>query len=70
MAGCGQKKGLFGYCKKESVHPGDHDNGKVTWPRVGSDLQIYLGALSRIEEMRIEQRRLADLAARHERGEL
>ena len=66
MSRCDQKKGLFGRCTRESVHPGDHDNGKVTWPRTGSDLQIYQIALAEIERRRAEQRRLRELVERHE----
>ena len=70
MAGCDQKKGLLGKCRKEMLHPGDHDNGKTTWPRIGSDLRIYQIALSESERLRAEHRRLQELTERHERGEL
>ena len=40
----GQKKGLFGYCKRESFHVGDHDNDKTTWPPPGSDLAVHQSA--------------------------
>lgn len=70
MSRCDQKKGLLGYCKKEMLHPGDHDNGKTTWPRTGMDQRIYLKALAVSEGLRAEQRRLEELAERHERGEL
>lgn len=68
--GCGQKKGFFRYCVKGSLHPGDHDNGKVTWPRIGLDLEIYLLALAKKEEYLAEHRRLLDLAERRNRGEI
>jgi hypothetical protein len=70
MSGCGQRKGLLGYCKKESLHPGDHDNGKTTWPRTGTDREIYLKALAVEERILAEHRRLSELAERRERGEL
>lgn len=70
MSGCDQKKGLLGRCRKAMMHPGDHDNGKVTWPRAGLDLRIYQKALAVKEQMVAEQRRLDELTARHERGEL
>jgi hypothetical protein len=69
MSSCGQKKGLFGYCKRESLHPGDHDNGKTTWPRTGSDLRIYQLALAEVERLRAEQLRLEEIAKRHEQKE-
>src|SRR6266496_2552971 len=70
MSRCDGKRGIFGRCTKEQTHPGDHDNGKSTWPRVGMDLEIYLRTLSYLEEMNAEERRLQGLAERHERGDL
>lgn len=64
MPRCDQKKGLFGYCKKESLHTGDHDNGKTTWPRVGSDLRIYQKALAVADQLRAEQQRLDETVKR------
>jgi hypothetical protein len=69
MSRCDQKKGLFGRCTRESLHPGDHDNGKVTWPRMGGDLMVYQYALQELERRRAQQRQLQELAERHERGE-
>ncbi len=48
-----QKKGLFGYCKRESLHVGDHDNGKTTWPPPGSDLRVHQSALPEVERLRV-----------------
>ena len=66
MDRCDGRSGLFGRCHKQSLHPGDHDNGKKTWPRLGSDLQIYRLALAELDRLRAEQRRLAAIAQRHE----
>ena len=52
MSGCAWRKGFLGYCKKDSMHPGDHDNGKETWPRTGSDLEGYQDHLYVQEEIR------------------
>jgi hypothetical protein len=38
MAGCDQKKGLLGKCRKEMLHPGDHDNGKSGMSVVSSSV--------------------------------
>jgi hypothetical protein len=70
MDRCEQRRGLLGRCKLEKVHPGEHDNGKVTWPRTGSDLRIHQMTLSQLEEMRQERARLQALSDRHDRGEL
>ena len=67
---CDEKQGLFGRCKQESLHAGDHDNGKTRWPRRGADLEIYLGALSILDQQQKERARLEELADRHEHGEL
>jgi hypothetical protein len=67
---CSEKRGLLGRCKLESLHAGDHDNGKMTWPRQGADLEIYLHALDYIDRQRKERARLQGLADQHERGEL
>ena len=66
MSRCDQKKGLFAYCRKEKLHPGNHDNGKTTWPRVGSDLRIYQLTLAELERLHAERRRLDALVDRHE----
>jgi hypothetical protein len=68
MSKCRQKKGLFGYCRKESMHPGDHDNGRTTWPRVGSDLRIYRLATTEVDRLRAERRRLDAPVERHGQG--
>jgi hypothetical protein len=70
MSRCEEKRGLLGRCKLETMHAGEHDNGKTTWPRIGADLEIHLRALSHLEEMKKERARLQDLSDRHERGEL
>jgi hypothetical protein len=69
MSSCGRKKGLSGYCKKDLLHPGDHDNGKKTWPRTGGDLRIYQLALAEVERFRAEQSQLNEKVQRHEQKE-
>src|ERR1022692_3714405 len=65
MSQCDKKKGLFGRRKKDSnLHPGDHDNGKTTWPRTGSDLHIYELALVEFERLQIERRQREELLNR------
>jgi hypothetical protein len=69
MSKCDQWKGLFIHCKKESLHPGDHDNGRTTWARIGSDLRIYQLTLAEIERLSAERRRLEELVARQRQQE-
>jgi hypothetical protein len=67
---CHARRGiLFGRCKKEELHAGDHDNGKETWPRTGIDLEIYTRALSYIEERHAETERRQRLARQYEERE-
>ena len=53
MARHRQKKGSFGYRKRESLHVGDHDNGKTTRPPQGSDLWVHQSALPEVERLRV-----------------
>jgi hypothetical protein len=72
MSRCDQRKGFLGYCKKDRMHPGDHDNGKETWPRTGSDQKNYQEHLYVMEEteliyqaaIRAEKERLESAARR------
>ena len=64
MNRCDERSGLFGRCQKEGLHPGDHDNGKKTWPRQGADLHVYQLALAELERVRAEQKRLEDIVQR------
>jgi hypothetical protein len=66
MSRCDKKQGLFGYCTKEKLHPGDHDNGKKTWPRVGTELRIYERTLLELERLRAERQQLDALVERHQ----
>jgi hypothetical protein len=52
MNRCDQRRGIFGRCRLEMLHPGDHDDGKGTWPRTGIDLDIYLEAMAIVERER------------------
>lgn len=54
MSRCGQRKGFLGYCKKDTMHPGDHDNGKERWPRTGSDQENYQEHLYVMEEIQLK----------------
>lgn len=76
---CDGRKGLFGRCTKEMMHPGDHGDGKTTWSRSASEREVYLRVMEQevylpvIDELdrhRAERERLEELARRHEREEL
>lgn len=68
---CDGKFGLIsGRCKLESLHPGNHDNGNKTWPRLPSEEEAYAIALEILDERERQQAERAELIKRHERGEL
>jgi len=60
MSRCDQKQGLLGYCKKESMHPGDHYNGKIRWPRTGIDQEKYLDHLDFMQDIELQVQASAD----------
>jgi hypothetical protein len=60
MIRCDARNGFLGRCRKEHLHPGDHDNGRRAWPRVGSELHIYQLALDERERYRTRRRRFPD----------
>ena len=63
---CNQRKGPLGRCRKEILHPGDHDNGSTTWPRTGQDLSIYQGAVAKLELEEEERLQRQELVNRYE----
>lgn len=63
---CDAKSGLFSRCKREMLHPGEHDDGKKRWPRVGIDQEVYLEALEILEKRKQQRAHRQSLVDKHE----
>ena len=67
---CDGKSGLFSRCRLESLHPGLHSDGTKTWPRTGSDLDVYTQAIVIVErERRAREERQRIVKEYEARGE-
>lgn len=56
MTRCKEKDGLFGRCKLEHLHPGDHDNGKKTWPLSRYEVSFRAQVQMATDRLRAERR--------------
>jgi hypothetical protein len=48
------------------LHPGEHDDGKKRWPRVGIDQEVYLEALEILEKRKQQRAHRQSLVDKHE----